>query len=210
MTMSTAHGSLPVVNSGGEPQARIVGHVLGRGFSVLVMPDSTAAMEGRSQSECRLVMHPHPIHIPRAIAWLITNTAGMLPEHQQLRVHGALCELLCNAVEHGTLAISFRTKQQALAEGWYDEVLRQRLIDPCYKDRQVTVQVCQEWDAKRVTYRITDEGTGFMWRRLLTHSPHTGNPRAVNGRGIFLARCLFPSLTYNERGNEAIITVSLA
>jgi anti-sigma regulatory factor (Ser/Thr protein kinase) len=125
-------------------------------------------------------------------------------------LRGALHELLLNAVEHGTLELGFRTKRQALAEDRYEAVLRRRAAETRFKDRQITIQVSYEKEVKHLSYRIIDEGKGFMWRRFLTQSPGAGRTAALSGRGIFLARSFFPDLTYNDRGNEVSISVPFA
>ena len=161
-------------------------------------------------SEYRLTMDFDPAHVPRVVSWLLRTTAATLPEIQRLHLRGALHELILNAVEHGTLELGFQTKQQALAEGRYEAVLRRRVTESRFKDRQVTIHVCDEKDVKRLTYRIIDKGNGFTWRRFFIQSPDAGRTAAVSGRGIFLARSFFPSLTYNDRGNQVTITVPLA
>jgi len=35
-------------------------------------------------------------------------------------------------------------------------------------------------------------------------------PGDASGRGIFLVKSFFPDLSYNERGNEVMFTVSMA
>lgn len=90
-----------------------------------------------------------------------------------------------------------------------EAVLRQRLTDARLKDRWVAIHVLDEPDVPRLTYRISDDGNGFLWRRFLTPSPDAGPAAALSGRGIFLARAFFPSLTYNDRGNAVTITVPL-
>jgi len=148
--------------------------------------------------------------VPRVVSWLLRTTAGTLPENQRLHMRGALHELLLNAVEHGTLELGFQMKQQALAEGRYEAVLRRRVAESRFKDRRITIQVYYEKEVKRLTYCIIDEGKGFKWRRFLTQSVDAGRTAALSGRGIFLARSYFPSLTYNDRGNEVSITVPFA
>ncbi|MGE3977521.1 MAG: ATP-binding protein, partial [Nitrospira sp.] len=64
-------------------------------------------------------------------------------------------------------------------------------------------------EANSLVYRITDEGKGFKWQSLLARSQEACKSEDTNGRGLFLARSFFPCLTYNERGNEVTITVSL-
>lgn len=77
------------------------------------------------------------------------------------------------------------------------------------KDRRITIHTCYDKSGDSLTYRITDEGKGFEWRALFARSKEIRGSEDVNGRGIFLIRSFFPSLAYNERGNEATITVSL-
>ena len=161
-------------------------------------------------SDYRVSLDSDPADVPRVVSWLLRTTAAALPETQRLHLRGALHELLLNAVEHGTLELGFQTKQQALAEGRYEAVLRQRLMESRFKDRQVTIQVCDEKEVKHLSYRIIDEGKGFTWHRFLTEAPDACRTAAVSGRGIFLARSFFPGLTYNDRGNEVTITVPFA
>jgi len=195
-----------------ETQAQLVTQVQGQGFSVMAVPSPTRALRkraGRSPSEFRLTMNSNPVYIPGVISWILQVTAWMLTDGQRLRLRGAVQELLLNAIEHGNLEMSYERRQQAVAEGWYEELLSQRLADPCFRDRQVTVRVRQEWNVKRMTYRIADEGNGFAWRRFLTH-PVPSEAGAGSGRGILLARWLFPTLAYNKAGNEVTITVPLS
>jgi anti-sigma regulatory factor (Ser/Thr protein kinase) len=156
-----------------------------------------------------LTLDAEPAHIPQVVAWLLRTTAAPLPEPQRWHLRGAFYELLLNAIEHGTLELGFQAKQRALAEGRYEAVLRQRLNEPRLKDRKVTIQVFAEPDVRRLTYRITDEGQGFMWRQRLMQSHDAGQGAAVSGRGIFLVRSFFPSLTYNDQGNEVAFSVPL-
>lgn len=174
-----------------------------------LLPGALTDLSGVCRSECRLAVDSDPTHIPGILSWLIKTTASTLPELRQLHLRGALQELLINAVEHGNLDISYGEKQQALASGKYDELLAKRLAQPRYKNRQVIVHVLYERDAARMVYRIVDEGVGFSWHRMLTQSGDALGLEEGSGRGIFLTRSLFPSLAYNERGNEATITVPL-
>jgi two-component system cell cycle response regulator len=174
-----------------------------------LLPGALADLSGVCRSECRLAVDSDPAHIPGILSWLIKTTASTLPELRQLHLRGALQELLINAVEHGNLDISYSEKQQALASGKYDALIAGRLAQPCYKNRQVLVHVLYKRDVAQMVYRIVDEGGGFPWHRMLTQSGNAIGVDEGSGRGIFLTRSLFPSLAYNERGNEATITVPL-
>jgi two-component system, cell cycle response regulator len=183
-------------------------HALQRARNLL--PGDLADIPGLRRSEYRLTVDSDPTHIPGVISWLIKTTASNLPPIRRLHLRGALQELLFNAVEHGNLEIAYREKQEALTESRYEELLARRLAQARLRDRRVTIQVLYDKNANNLMYRITDEGKGFKWRSLLTRSHEVCESGDVNGRGIFLARSFFPSLTYNEQGNEVTITVSLA
>jgi CheY-like chemotaxis protein/anti-sigma regulatory factor (Ser/Thr protein kinase) len=173
------------------------------------LPGDLADMPGVHRSEYCVTMDSDPAHIPGVISWLIKTTASTLPEVQRLHLRGTLQELLFNAVEHGNLEIFYQDKQQALGQNRFEELVKQRLAHSRLKDRRIIVHVLYEKDAKSLTYRITDEGAGFKWRSILNRSQDACRSEDVNGRGIFLAHSFFPSLTYNDRGNEVTITVPL-
>lgn len=159
-------------------------------------------------SECRLILESDPAHVSGVVTWLMHVTASTLPDIRQLHLRSALHELLCNAVEHGNLEIGYQEKHQALVQGRYEELLRQRLAVPCLTVRRIAIHVRYENDAERLIYRIVDEGNGFAWRRFLQCSDEACDPAVINGRGIFIARSLCPNLIYNERGNEVTITMT--
>ncbi len=166
-------------------------------------------LPGLRGSEYRLSMDSDPAHIPAVVSWLTKATASMLPPVRRLHLQGALQELLFNAIEHGNLEIGYQEKQKALVDGNYEELLTERLAQARLRDRSVAVQVVHDRGASVTVYRITDEGKGFQWRSLLSRAHEACESEAANGRGIFLALAFFPSLTYNDRGNEVVLTVPL-
>jgi two-component system cell cycle response regulator len=183
-------------------------HALYRARNLL--PGNLADLSGVHRSEHRLIVDSDPAHVPGVISWLMKTTASMLSEMQRLHLRGALQELLINAVEHGNLEMSYQEKEQALATGEYEALLAQRLDQSRLKNRHVTIHVFYTKEAKSLLYRIADEGAGFQWRSVLNQSQEAGCTEAVNGRGIFLARSLFPNLSYNDRGNEVTLTLPLS
>lgn len=110
-----------------------------------------------------------------------------------------ISELLVNAVEHGNLGITYKEKSD-LVEGhsWQEEV-NNRLNDPKYADRKVTVIF--ERKEKACYIQIKDEGDGFDWKQYMEIDPS----RAMHnhGRGVAMANMLcFSKLVYNEKGNQ--------
>jgi two-component system, cell cycle response regulator len=174
-----------------------------------VPTDDPANLPGLCRCEYRVTVDSDPAHIPGIMSWLIKTTASPVPPLQRLQLQGALQELLFNAIEHGNLEIVYREKQEALAAGRYEQLLAGRLAQSRLKDRRVTIQARYDKSGNSLTYRITDEGRGFGWRALLARSQDMCESQDASGRGIFLTRSFFPSLAYNERGNEATVTVPL-
>ncbi len=172
-------------------------------------PGHLGDIPGVCRAEYRLTVDSDPTHIPAMISWLIKTTASTLPPARRLHLRGALQELLFNAIEHGNLEIVYREKQEALAEGRYEQLLARRLAQARLRDRRVRIHVAHDTDANSLVYRITDEGKGFKWQSLLARSQEVCESEDANGRGVFLARSFFPSMTYNERGNEVTLTVPL-
>lgn len=175
-----------------------------------VAPRDLTDLSGVSDWDQRMTVDSEPAHAQGVISWLMKTTASTLPEIRRLHLRGALQELLLNAIEHGNLEISYREKAQALAADEYEALVRNRLAQPKLKRRQVVSYVRYEHEANRVAYRIVDEGAGFEWRSLLAKPKEAYSDDAENGRGILLARSLFPDLTYNDRGNEVSFTMSLS
>jgi two-component system, cell cycle response regulator len=173
------------------------------------LPCNPLDVPGARQFDYELTVDSDPAYIPGVISWLLKMTASALPPAQRLHIQGALQELLFNAVEHGNLEIQDQEKQEALANGCYDQLLTQRLQQPCLKARRVTIRVFHERSDNHLEYRITDEGKGFPWRTVLARSQEIRESDGASGRGILLTRAFFPSLTYNERGNEVTIRVEL-
>jgi CheY-like chemotaxis protein/anti-sigma regulatory factor (Ser/Thr protein kinase) len=183
-------------------------HAVHRALGLL--PGDLADLPGVCRSEYSLTVDSDPAHIPGIISWLIKTTASALPPMRRLHLRGALQELLFNAIEHGNLEIFYQEKLEALTDGQYEQLLAQRLAQARLRDRRVTIHTLYEKGGDSLVYRITDEGKGFKWRSLLMRSQEVCESEDANGRGIFLAQSFFPSLSYNERGNEVTITVPLS
>ncbi|NOU12249.1 MAG: response regulator [Nitrospira sp.] len=174
-----------------------------------LMPGDLGDIPGVCRAEYQLTVDSDPTHIPAMISWLIKTTASTLPPVRRLHLRGALQELLFNAIEHGNLEIVYREKQEALAEGRYEQLLARRLAQARLRDRRVRIHVAHDTNANSLVYAITDEGKGFKWQSLLARSQEVCESEDANGRGVFLARSFFPSLRYNDRGNEVTLTVEL-
>ena len=174
------------------------------------LPCHPLGVLGARQFDYELTIDSDPAYIPGVISWLLKMTASALPSLQRIHIQGALQELLFNAVEHGNLEIQGQEKQEALADGCYDQLVAKRLAQPRLRERRVTIRVFHERSDNHLEYRITDEGKGFPWQTVLARSQEVEDSEGASGRGIFLTKAFFPGLTYNDRGNEVTIRVPLA
>ncbi len=154
-----------------------------------------------------VTVKPDPAHVETTVAHVLSKTVVPLTEPQREHLRSALHELLLNAIEHGSLDISFRVKQEALARDHYERLVADRLRDPRFKNRHVRIRTIYDKAARLLQFRIEDEGKGFGWRTLLRKGPDPVSAGFGCGRGIFVARTFFPDLFYNDQGNEAILTL---
>jgi anti-sigma regulatory factor (Ser/Thr protein kinase)/PAS domain-containing protein len=116
----------------------------------------------------------------------------------------ALRELVINAIEHGNLNISFEEKSEAIMNDSYFALIAARRLDPRYRDRKVQIEY--SLNPVKVVYRITDEGEGFDHMALFhNHSRDANEQLLAHGRGISLARTIFDSVTFNEKGNQVTL-----
>lgn len=173
------------------------------------LPADMMATPGLVRSDYTLTIDSDPDHIPGIVSWLLRATAGSLSDTTQLHLRGTLQELLMNAVEHGNLEMSYQVKQQAIDQNRLSQLVRERLAQPRLAKRTVTIHIHCDRHAGLLEYRIADQGKGFHWKTLLHRSTNVCRSEDTSGRGIFLALSLFPSLQYNDRGNEVTVRVPI-
>jgi anti-sigma regulatory factor (Ser/Thr protein kinase) len=164
---------------------------------------------GVERLEYVLVMGTDPSFVESTVTWLIQGTAMGLMESRQLHLRAALQELVMNAVEHGCLELRYHDKIDAMAQDQYDEVIQQRRSEAHFRDRRVTIRATYDKRQQVLTYRIADEGKGFNWKSRMKSGLDVCPTGDASGRGIFLAHSFFPDITYNDKGNEVMFTVSL-
>ncbi len=121
----------------------------------------------------------------------------------------AIClnEILINAVEHGSLEVTFDEKSRALSEERYFAFLAERQRDLRFRDRRVRV----EWSVKvsQMVFRITDDGPGFDHKRFLARVDDPGRRNLEHGRGLMMALNAFDRVVYNDRGNQVTLVKNL-
>jgi CheY-like chemotaxis protein/anti-sigma regulatory factor (Ser/Thr protein kinase) len=142
--------------------------------------------------------------VSRATA-LATLLSQACPDPERTVV--GLGELLVNAVEHGSLGITYDDKSRLLASGGWEAEVERRLALPENCDKYVAVRVRR--DAEEIEFDITDQGPGFDWKRYLTVAPE--RVFDSHGRGIAMANLMsFQRLQYHDPGNRVTAAVRLA
>lgn len=120
------------------------------------------------------------------------------------RVLPGLAELLFNAIEHGTYDIGYDRKSELIESDTLRAEIKRREGLAEYQNRWAeAVITCKEDGVYAI---ITDQGSGFPWKRYMTIEP--ARAKDNHGRGIAQANALsFDRLVYNEKGNQAIAFV---
>jgi CheY-like chemotaxis protein len=115
-----------------------------------------------------------------------------------------LNELLANGVEHGNLGIGFDEKTALQASGTWEEEIQNRMSFPEHVDKVVDVLFERFLDCVQVT--ITDQGSGFDWRKYEQINPD--RILESHGRGIAMAKALsFSRLEYRGKGNQVVCVI---
>lgn len=117
----------------------------------------------------------------------------------------ALGEILINAIEHGNLGITGREKSLAIERGDYEKLMKDRMDDPRFSKREVTLEVHMTPDELR--YTVADQGDGFDYSRIFEDDPCT---RIGSGLGLFIARSFFSGITYQGKGNRVVLVYKRA
>ena len=119
-----------------------------------------------------------------------------------------LQEIIINAIEHGNLNITFDEKTKAMSEGRYLDFIRERQLDPRYRDRRVTIDYILTADSVR--YMVTDEGAGFDFMKTMSKVDESvEKDMLTHGRGINMTRVLFDEVKYNKKGNQVLLVKNL-
>lgn len=118
-------------------------------------------------------------------------------EIDRLRVGTALAEALANAIDHGSLELDSKLRQDDLLT--YRKVGNERASQAPYRDRKVHVTARVTVDA--ATFVVRDEGPGFNPDDL-PDPTNAENLTKPSGRGVMLIRTFMDEVTFSESGNE--------
>lgn len=158
--------------------------------------------------EERILILPNDFALVMQVAKNLVDST--LPPNEKNRYHIilGLSEIINNAIEHGSLGITFEEKSNALKASRFYPLAIERSHKEPFKDRVVTVRSRVFPTLRRIEYFVADQGGGFDWRSL-PDPKDKSNLLNRNGRGIMMARYAFDEMNYNELGNEVTLVVNL-
>jgi anti-sigma regulatory factor (Ser/Thr protein kinase) len=123
----------------------------------------------------------------------------------------AVGEMLMNALEHGSLGLSFRQKQDMIRGGVYDDFISTRTLEESPEFiKEIEISCCialtSGEEQKVLMIEISDSGSGFNVSEIFKLSSFDGNlfkidAKKYNGRGIFITDNLVDGLYYSDKGN---------
>lgn len=136
----------------------------------------------------------------RNLAVLLANAC---PEPDNVVL--GLTELMINAVEHGNLGIGYDEKTKLNATGEWENEISRRLALSSNRDKCVTIEFTRS--QQEIIFLITDQGSGFDWRRYMEISPERASH--THGRGIAMAKLIsFDQIKYLGSGNTVRVTIN--
>lgn len=136
-------------------------------------------------------------------------------ENDIMTMEFAMGEMLMNALEHGSLGISFEMKKRMVHDGTFDAYIAERAAegtDEYEKPISVKCSLIRKAgiDKDILLTIISDSGMGFIVPEIFKYHSFDGNlchidSKSYNGRGIFITDNIVDGLFYNEQGNSVYI-----
>lgn len=172
--------------------------ILGKASSVT--EDTLASLLETERQKYRIA---NSLMVAQDLSFRITRNLMRHFSHAEVKhLRMALLELIINAVEHGNLGITFEEKSKAIEQNrYYDFIIERQQADQCSRKR---VEIEYVLEPERVLYLIADEGDGFDHADAARSIDQLNDSMETHGRGILLARSIFDSITYNEKGNRVL------
>jgi PAS domain-containing protein len=135
---------------------------------------------------------------------LVMNLPRYMDRQEVTGLRYGLREIIFNAIEHGNLNISFEEKTEATRGSNYIRCINERQKDGRYREKRVHIEY--SLTPERVRYKVTDEGSGFDYRKALAQGDEAGVPELYHGRGLAMAVALFDEVLFNSAGNQVLLT----
>lgn len=127
-----------------------------------------------------------------------------LTDTRQSKIHLALHEALVNGLIHGNLQLGSELRQSARDFVEYSRLLNERLNDPAYAQKSVSIWAA--WNNKKLEIKIRDEGAGYVISTAMQKRPEL---KAKSGRGLRLIAGTADSCTIEDFGREITLSFML-
>ena len=121
------------------------------------------------------------------------------------KIHLALHEALVNGLIHGNLQLGSELRQSARDFVEYSRLLNERLNDPVYAQKSVSIWAT--WNDKKLEIKIRDEGAGYAVAPVMNRKPEL---KAKTGRGLRLIAGTADSCTIDDYGREITLSFMLS
>jgi len=148
---------------------------------------------------------PTDFRLVAPVADILTRdlkAGGRMPADGVFQLRLTISELITNAMEHGSLAITLEEKLEALEAGRFDHLVEERLKDPALAGR--TVEVSARHTTDRVTFSVLDQGPGFNVDEICARL-NAPSPSLPCGRGLFLLRQLGDEYNFSQGGRKVTL-----
>jgi DNA-binding response OmpR family regulator len=152
---------------------------------------------------CKQLGEAQAISLP-IVARLVASRR--LSETDALKIRLAVQEALLNAFEHGNLELDSRWKEeQSGATDKFSAIRKERLADPYFADRMVSVT---SWfDGDTIEIVVKDQGRGFIPTH---HKDVKKNDLSCFGRGLTLMSNAVDEVRFGCGGSEVTLIKHLA
>ena len=132
------------------------------------------------------------------------NARLQLTTGRRDKIQLALHEALVNGLIHGNLQIGSELRQSARDFVEYSRLLNERLNDPAYAQKSVSIWAT--WNDKKLEIKIRDEGAGYAISTAMQKKPEL---KAKSGRGLRLIATTADSCTIEDFGREITLSFML-
>lgn len=105
-------------------------------------------------------------------------------------------ELLTNSIIHGNLDIDSQNKNELIVSGDWENYLKERLENPKYCNKYAALRIQKR--SHSYFFEVTDQGKGFDWKEMMNNLHQ--NIVTPYGRGIMIAKKIFPTIQYRNQG----------
>ncbi|MGI6394422.1 MAG: ATP-binding protein [bacterium] len=137
--------------------------------------------------------------IPEIVKEMIEAASEIIEDRYMFEV--AVCEAIYNAIEHGNLEITRSRKEKMMAQGTYDDFLKDRFSRDACANKKVVITL--KYNREKLQVEVTDEGNGFNWKEELAAAKIFANQdlSQFNGYGLKIILSVFDEVFYNKKGN---------